>query len=116
VSEAVTEWLTSAEAPTLSPFELANWLRTLPKEKIPEETKKAVARAVLERKTCGDDFQNALTAGHWADLGISDEREAATLSRYYRGKQREAAMAAAARESAAMNATFRNRKGEMLEC
>merc|ERR1712217_572270 len=98
-SQAMSAWLEGENVPQLSPLELADWLRLLPSHKISPETKKAVARRVLEQEMDGQDFQEIVRGNGWTALNISDEREAAALSRLFKQKQREATMAEAARES-----------------
>lgn len=111
----MSAWLDNeVTAPYLSPLELAEWLRTLPSGKIAEEARKSVARRVLDREIDSRGFQRLLVECRWDDLGIIDERDANVLVRFFRTKQREATLAEAARQSAAMNRSLRGMKGEMV--
>lgn len=102
------------DTPVLTPFQVAEWLRTLPQNKIKGETKKAAARLVLENHVDGDGFQAIISEGRWKELSIDDEREAVVLSRFFYQRQQEATMAEAARRSAAENSSRRHMKGEMV--
>lgn len=108
-SDAMLHWLGKDTVckSKLSPFELANWLRTLPKDRLDGDTLKVVARHVLDNNMDEDDLQAAITAGGFASLGVSDQRQAQILERYFKQRQSEGAMAAAAKEAGALNRSFR---------
>jgi len=114
-TEAMAAWLRAdGGAPPLAPMELAEWLRLLPANRVRDETKRAVARRVLEQELDGCDFHEIVTGGRWAELAVDDEREAAALARLFRQKQREATMAEAARQNARQNSSLKAMRGEML--
>lgn len=113
-TQAMTTWLQLEGGPGLTPYQVADWLRVLPTNKVDRESKREVARRVLHFRLGGDDFLRALTNGRWAELGIKDERESVILLRHFKQKQHEAAMAEAARQTVTTNLRKPARKGEML--
>lgn len=106
-SAAMSQWLgkASVSRAALSPFELAHWLRTLPKDRLKEDTLKAVAKQVLEKSMDEDEFGAAMAAG-LESFGLSDQRQGIVLRRYWKQKQNEAAMAEAAKQEGALNRKF----------
>lgn len=117
-SQAMSSWLDGdslANVPSLAPIEMAEWLRTLPSGKLSDEVRKTIARRVLEDDLDSRRFGQLLAQdGGWTSLGVSDERDAKTLERFFKTRQREAALAAAARESGAVNRQLKGMKGEAL--
>merc|ERR1712150_365159 len=107
-SEAISSWLEcSSDVPSLSPLQLVDWLRLLPVSKVQEDTKKAVARRVIEKDINGREFQDIINGGRLAEVAVDDAREAAALARLFRQKQREVTMAEAAQQNARYYANFR---------
>merc|ERR1712039_558249 len=97
-------WLQLDENPAdLSAMELAEWLRHLPNSKVKEETKKVVARRVLEQEVDGRDFQAIFDNNRWPELDVADSRQAAAIARLFRQKQQETALAEAASQNAMLN-------------
>mmetsp|Transcript_43044 Transcript_43044/g.98991 ORF Transcript_43044/g.98991 Transcript_43044/m.98991 type:complete len:614 (+) Transcript_43044:62-1903(+) len=114
-SEAMAAWLdVESEAPCMLPLDLAEWLRTLPKERISDEARKFVASRVLKDKIDGDRFGELLADGRFEELDIEDDRVAATLSKFFKNKQREETMAEAARTTGAINRALMHKKGEVV--
>jgi len=107
-NDAMSHWLGQATATSqaLSPFELANWLRMLPKDRLEGDTLKSVARHVLDNNLDEDEFGAAIAADRLASLGVSDKRQAQILERYFKQRQSEAAMAEAAKQEGALNRQF----------
>jgi len=109
--QVMDHWLDGGmDEGTLTPFQVADWLRTLPVSKFEREAKKTLARRVLHYGVDGEEFYELLTSGKWAELDLRDEREAVTLLRLFKQRQHEGAMAQAARNTAIRNAAFK-RKG-----
>merc|ERR1712008_513878 len=79
----VAAWLEgdSGAVAGLTPLELAEWLRMLPAGKVGQETKKNVARRVLEQQLDGQDFQDSIDGNRWREISIHDEREISSLTR-----------------------------------
>lgn len=115
--DAMSSWLETAPASagSLSPLEVANWLRMLPRDRLAEASKKAVARKVLDSQIDGVRFQEALQAGHWRDIGVADERDGKRIARLFETRRREAMMAEAAKQAGAVNREYRHKKGEKLQ-
>lgn len=116
-SQAMSAWLETENgqnAPVLSPLEMAEWLRTLPSGRLPEEARKAVARRVLDEDIDSTRFGQSLEEGRWSELGVADERDAGMFLRFFKARQREAMMAEAAKQTAALNRSLKGMKGEML--
>merc|ERR1719253_2471977 len=67
-SAAMSAWLGEdmAKGKTLNPFELANWLRTLPKDRLEGDTLKAVARHVLDNDLDEEQLGTLVAAGGFA--------------------------------------------------
>merc|ERR1712178_399966 len=109
-STAMSTWLGNAAVSraSLSPLEIAQWLRTLPKDRLKEETLKLVARHVLDKSMNEDEFGAALAAG-LESFGLSDQRQGMVLQRYFKQKQTEAAMAEAAKQEGALIREFNAR-------
>jgi len=107
-SDAMSHWLGNSMVTrsALSPFELANWLRMLPKDRLEDNTLKSVARHVLDKSMDEDKFEAALAAGGFASFGVTDQRQAQILERYFKQRQSEAAMAEAAKQAGALNRQF----------
>merc|ERR1712187_724462 len=84
-SEAISAWLDNGQVARarLSPFELANWLRTLPKDRLDGDTLKTVAKHILDTKMDEDDFDKAIANEGLASMGVSDPRQAKILERYF---------------------------------
>merc|ERR1712032_652645 len=94
-SNAMSAWL-GEDIPRgagLTPFELADWLRTLPKDRLDGETLKAVARHVLDREIDEEQFGTAVAAGALGTMGVLDPRQQKVLERYFKQIQTEAVMA-----------------------
>jgi len=102
------------DTPVCGPIQLAEWLRTLPISRVPEETKKAIARRVIEQDLDSNDFQEIVTNQRWDLIAVDDERQAACLSRLFKQRQREATLAAAARQNALANQSIKGMRGEAL--
>jgi len=104
---AVSHWLGQSQLSTqsLSPFDLANWLRMLPKDRLESNTMKVIARQVLDNNMDEDEFGAAL-AGGLASFGVSDQRQVQILQRYFKQRQSEASMAEAAKQEGKMNRQF----------
>jgi len=119
-SQSVAAWLEgdSGAVAGLTPLELAEWLRMLPAGKVAQETKKIVARRVLEQQLDGQDFQDIIDGNRWREISVHDEREVSSLTRLFRQKQREAVMAEAAREAGKLNRSIQKQgmKGERINC
>jgi len=107
-NDAMSHWLgdTMVKGATLSPFELANWLRMLPKDRLESDTLKAVARHVLDQNMDEEEFGTVIASRGLASFGVSDARQAQILERYFKQRQSEAAMAEAAKQSGALNRQF----------
>mmetsp|Transcript_4958 Transcript_4958/g.12030 ORF Transcript_4958/g.12030 Transcript_4958/m.12030 type:complete len:389 (+) Transcript_4958:90-1256(+) len=116
VKSAMSAWLDTPTTfqPILTPLQVADWLRTLPPSKVSKETKKSLARHVLQYKIDGEDFQAMLNEGRWAELGLQDERESVTFLRLFKQGQHEVAMTEAVRQAARSNSSRKKLKGEML--
>merc|ERR1712113_569800 len=99
---------------SLTPLELVDWLRTLPSSKVSEQTRKAVARRVLELDLDECGFRKIVSSACWSEIAVGDEREAVALERLFRQRQREALMAHAAKQNAKINASFARTKGSLL--
>jgi len=86
----VAAWLEgdSGAVAGLTPLELAEWPRMLPAGKVGQETKKIVARRVLEQQLDGQDFQDIIDGNRWREISVHDEREISSLTRLFRQKQR----------------------------
>jgi hypothetical protein len=106
-SDAMSHWLgkDSVSRATLSPFEIATWLRMLPKDRLKEDTLKTIAKQVIDKHMDEEEFRAAIAAG-LDSFGISDQRQAAVLQRYFKQKQNEAAMAEAAKQEGALIRKF----------
>jgi len=119
-SQAVAAWLDgeSGSVASLTPLELAEWLRMLPPGKVGQETKKNVARRVLEQQLDGQDFQEIIDGNRWREISVHDEREISSITRLFRQKQRETVMAEAAREAGKLNRNIQKQgmKGERINC
>lgn len=119
-SQAVAAWLEgdSGAVAGLTPLELAEWLRMLPTGKVGQETKKNVARRVLEQQLDGQDFQDIIDGNRWREISIHDEREISSLTRLFRQKKQEAVLAEAAREAGKLNRSIQKQgmKGERINC
>jgi len=107
VSDAMSHWLgnDAVSRTALSPFEIAHWLRTLPKDRLKEDTLKVVAKHVLDKNIDEAGFAAAIEAGI-ESFGLSDQRQGIVLQRYFKQKQNEAAMAEAAKQEGALNRKF----------
>jgi len=113
--ETMSAWLDLGMSPsTLTPLQVADWVRTLPQSKVNKETKKALARRVLQYRVDGEDLEAMLNEGRWAELDLQDERESVTLLGLFKQAQHEMAMAEAARQAARSNASRKTRRAEML--
>merc|ERR1712157_324832 len=97
-----------------TPFQVADWLRTLPPTKVRAETRKHAARLVLDKNIDGDGFQAIIDRGKWAEINVEDERETVVLARFFLQRQQEATMAEAARRCGMQNSARRHMKGEMI--
>mmetsp|Transcript_51651 Transcript_51651/g.102665 ORF Transcript_51651/g.102665 Transcript_51651/m.102665 type:complete len:391 (-) Transcript_51651:8-1180(-) len=119
-SQAVAAWLEgdSGAVAGLTPLELVEWLRMLPAGKVNQETKKTVARRVMEQQLDGQDFQDIIDGNRWREISVHDEREISSLTRLFRQKQRETVMAEAAREAGKLNRNIQKQgmKGERINC
>jgi len=106
-SDALSHWLGKAgvSRATLSPFEIAHWLRTLPKDRLKADTLKAIAKQVLDKDMDEDAFGAAIATG-LDSFGLSDQRQGIVLQRYFKQKQNEAAMAEAAKQEGALIRKF----------
>jgi len=114
-SEALSAWLDiEEEMPCMLPSDLADWLRLLPKERVPDEARKFVAARVLKDKIDGDRFGELIAEGQWEDLDIEDERVGLVIAKFFKNKQREDTMAEAARTTGAINRALKNKKGEAM--
>jgi hypothetical protein len=116
-SEAMSAWLDNgcARGSKLSPFELANWLRMLPKDRIDGETLKSVARHILDEEMDEEAFEKLVNDGGLINIGVPDQRQAKVLERYFKQRQTEALMAETARQTGALNSIFRGKKGESMQ-
>jgi len=108
VSDSMSQWLgtTTANRARLSPFELANWLRMLPKDRLDGDMLKVVARQVLDKEIDEDALEDIIAKGGFASLGVTDQRQAKVLERYFKQRQEEAAMKEAAIQTGALNRQF----------
>lgn len=115
-NQVVNNWLDDGrDSSSLTPMQVADWLRTLPSIKVDREAKKTLARRVLHYSVDGDDFLEILTSGRWAELDLRDEREAVTLLRLFKQRQQESALAHAARDNfRAMRSSSMRHRGERL--
>jgi len=106
-SDAMSHWLgkEAVSRAKLSPFEIAHWLRMLPKDRLTEDTLKTVAKKVLDEHIDEDGFGLAV-AGGLQSFGLSDQRQGIVLQRYFKQKQNEAAMAEAAKQEGALIRKF----------
>lgn len=104
---AVSAWLGQSQVSTqsLCPFDLANWLRTLPKDRLDSDTLKLIGKHVVDNNMDEDEFGVAL-AGGLAKFGVSDQRQVQILQRYFKQRQSEAHMAEAAKVEGKMNRQF----------
>jgi len=116
-SEAMSAWLENGcvRGSKLSPFELANWLRMLPKDRIDGDTLKVVARHILNQEMDEEAFETLINDGGLVDIGVPDQRQAKVLERYFKQRQTEALMAETAKHTGALNSTFRGKKGESMQ-
>lgn len=105
-------WLDAGHVPMPTSSELANWVRLLPSSKVSESTKKAIARNVLERDIDGLRFDDIVSGARWSEIGVSDVRETASLTRLFKQKQQETKMAEAAKETGRINRQFAGLKAE----
>lgn len=72
----------------------------LPKDRLKEDTLKAIAKQVLDKSMDEEGFGTAIAAG-LESFGLSDQRQGIVLQRYFKQKQNEAAMAEAAKQEGA---------------
>jgi hypothetical protein len=107
-NDAMSNWLDDGQVSraSLSPLELGHWLRTLPRDRLDGETLKVVARHVLNNSMDEEEVAAAVAATGFASLGVTDQRQAQILERYFKQRQSEAAMAEAAKTSGALNRQF----------
>merc|ERR1719336_675134 len=77
---AVSAWLgIDGGCPEMSTMELVEWVKSLPPGKIPEETKKSIARALISEQIVGkrsDEIVNTNTG--WSDIGLHDKSQQAS--------------------------------------
>jgi len=106
-SAAMSNWLgkSAVSRASLSPFDNAHWLRTLPKDRLKEDTLKSIAKQVLDKDMDEDEFGAAIAAGV-ESFGLSDQRQGMVLQRYWKQKHNEAAMAEAAKQEGALIRKF----------
>jgi len=109
VSNAMSAWLQqeATAGAKLTPFELANWLRTLPKERLDGDMLKAVARHVLDNEVDETQFEKAVAAQKLGAMGAEDPRQQRILERYFKQRQTEAVMAETAKVTGALNNQLR---------
>lgn len=118
-SQAVSAWLgdTKSVCPEISPVELVEWVRSLPSSKLPEESKKMIARKLLNDQVNGTTFTEICNEGgeRWLTIGVTDKSQQASLTRLFKQKKHEALMAqAACDEHIAQRAFVNNKKAEMF--
>merc|ERR1712093_832085 len=103
-SNAMSAWLGQdiVRGAGFTPFELADWLRTLPKDRLEIESLKAVARYVLDAQMDEEQFEAAIAAGKLGTMGIPDRRQQQVLERYFKQRKTEAVMAETAKQTGAL--------------
>eukprot|EP00928_Gymnodinium_smaydae_P079835 TRINITY_DN63670_c0_g1_i1.p1 TRINITY_DN63670_c0_g1~~TRINITY_DN63670_c0_g1_i1.p1 ORF type:complete len:554 (+),score=59.85 TRINITY_DN63670_c0_g1_i1:230-1663(+) len=104
-SNAISAWLGTdmARGAMLTPVELADWLRTLPRDRLEDESLKGLARHVLDAQLDEEQFEAMLAEGRLSSMGITDVRQQKVIERYFRQRQKEAVMAETAKQTGALN-------------
>lgn len=116
--QAMAAWLgmDGGGCPEMSTMELVEWVKALPPTKLPEDTKKAVARILISRQMTAQMFDEIVSGSdRWSELGVRDKSQQASIARFFKQKKHEVLMAVAAREEhIAQKAFVCNKKGEMF--
>lgn len=110
-------WLGTDEgAPEISTIDLVEWVRSLPATKVPEETKKSIARILINDQITGCTFNEIVHGSdRWKEIGVTDKSQQTSIARLFKQKKHEMVMAEAARqEHLAQHAFVNNKKAEMF--